>query len=203
MEACRHAGSRSRCSWCSGRSGWSGAADDPEEVDRHLEQVSRWFVSTEPGEALSHERAALAEQERDWRAARPSSRAGCRARGSRPTPRSRAPAAARTPTRSRPRRRGRRPCGGGGDPVRRPARGGGRRGLTAARHEAAEIRAALDAEVAREREERLAAVRAEAAELATRLRGEAESEAEAYAARRRREADRLVEAARRERGYGS
>src|SRR3954466_8139757 len=37
---------------------------DPEEVDRHLEQVSRWFVSTAPGEALSHERAALQERER-------------------------------------------------------------------------------------------------------------------------------------------
>src|SRR3954467_14822300 len=38
---------------------------DPEEVDRHLEQVSRWFVSTAPGEALSHERAALHERERE------------------------------------------------------------------------------------------------------------------------------------------
>jgi DivIVA domain-containing protein len=37
---------------------------DPEEVDRHLEQVSRWFVSTTVGEALSHERAALQERER-------------------------------------------------------------------------------------------------------------------------------------------
>src|ERR1700750_1840354 len=37
---------------------------DPEEVDRHLEQVSRWFVSTGPGEALSHERAALQDRER-------------------------------------------------------------------------------------------------------------------------------------------
>ena len=37
---------------------------DPEEVDRHLELVSRWFVSTPPGEALSHERAALQERER-------------------------------------------------------------------------------------------------------------------------------------------
>src|SRR3954470_4437389 len=37
---------------------------DPEEVDRHLEQVSRWFVSTPPGEALSHEHAALQECER-------------------------------------------------------------------------------------------------------------------------------------------
>ena len=37
---------------------------DPEEVDRHLERVSRWFVSTEAGEAFSHERAALQERER-------------------------------------------------------------------------------------------------------------------------------------------
>src|SRR3954451_3456248 len=36
----------------------------PEEVDRHLERVSRWFVSTPAGEALSHERAALQERER-------------------------------------------------------------------------------------------------------------------------------------------
>ena len=37
---------------------------DPGEVDRHLELVSRWFTSTQVGEALSHERAELHERER-------------------------------------------------------------------------------------------------------------------------------------------
>ena len=37
---------------------------DPVEVDRHLELVSRWFTSTEVGQALSRERAELRELER-------------------------------------------------------------------------------------------------------------------------------------------
>src|ERR1700742_4541274 len=37
---------------------------DPDEVDRHLELVSRWFTSTEIGQALAHERAALEQRER-------------------------------------------------------------------------------------------------------------------------------------------
>ena len=37
---------------------------DPAEVDRHLELVSRWFTSTEVGQALSRERAELRELER-------------------------------------------------------------------------------------------------------------------------------------------
>jgi DivIVA domain-containing protein len=37
---------------------------DPAEVDRHLELVSRWFTSTQVGQALSHERAELQERER-------------------------------------------------------------------------------------------------------------------------------------------
>ena len=36
---------------------------DPDEVDRHLELVSRWFASTEVGVALADERARLAERE--------------------------------------------------------------------------------------------------------------------------------------------
>ena len=37
---------------------------DPEEVDRHLELVSRWFTSTDIGQALAHERAELEQRER-------------------------------------------------------------------------------------------------------------------------------------------
>jgi DivIVA domain-containing protein len=36
---------------------------DPAEVDRHLENVSRWFTSTEVGEALAHERTHLEARE--------------------------------------------------------------------------------------------------------------------------------------------
>jgi DivIVA domain-containing protein len=36
---------------------------DPAEVDRHLENVSRWFTSTEVGETLARERAALEQRE--------------------------------------------------------------------------------------------------------------------------------------------
>ena len=32
---------------------------DPAEVDRHLENVSRWFTSTAVGEALAQERTRL------------------------------------------------------------------------------------------------------------------------------------------------
>src|SRR5919199_335735 len=41
---------------------------DPEEVDRHLQRVSRWFTSTEVGEALARERVELAEREEALRA---------------------------------------------------------------------------------------------------------------------------------------
>jgi DivIVA domain-containing protein len=37
---------------------------DPEEVDRHLERVSRWFTSTDIGQALTHERTQLLLRER-------------------------------------------------------------------------------------------------------------------------------------------
>src|SRR4051812_50125075 len=36
---------------------------DPEEVDRHLELVSRWFVSTDAGKAIAEERGRLKERE--------------------------------------------------------------------------------------------------------------------------------------------
>ena len=36
---------------------------DPEEVDRHLELVSRWFLSTDAGKAIAEERARLKERE--------------------------------------------------------------------------------------------------------------------------------------------
>src|SRR5690349_3109392 len=36
---------------------------DPAEVDRHLENVSRWFTSTEVGESLARERTALEQRE--------------------------------------------------------------------------------------------------------------------------------------------
>src|ERR671914_1723714 len=37
---------------------------DPDEVDRHLELVSRWFTSTDAGRAIAEERARLRERER-------------------------------------------------------------------------------------------------------------------------------------------
>ena len=37
---------------------------DPDEVDRHLELVSRWFTSTDAGQAFTHERAQLQRRER-------------------------------------------------------------------------------------------------------------------------------------------
>src|SRR5215217_3216701 len=37
---------------------------DPDEVDRHLELVSRWFTSTDAGRAFRHERTALQGRER-------------------------------------------------------------------------------------------------------------------------------------------
>jgi DivIVA domain-containing protein len=37
---------------------------DPDEVDRHLELVSRWFTSTDVGQAFTHERTQLQERER-------------------------------------------------------------------------------------------------------------------------------------------
>jgi DivIVA domain-containing protein len=36
---------------------------DPDEVDRHLELVSRWFTSTDAGRAIAEERARLRERE--------------------------------------------------------------------------------------------------------------------------------------------
>ena len=77
---------------------------DPEEVDRHREQVSRWFVSTPPGEALSHERAACRSANGRWHAAKPTQRAGLRARAW---------------------KRRRRSRGRGGGPMRTPGRAHG------------------------------------------------------------------------------
>ena len=37
---------------------------DPDEVDRHLELVSRWFTSTDAGQAFTHERTQLQARER-------------------------------------------------------------------------------------------------------------------------------------------
>src|SRR5215208_2948464 len=37
---------------------------DPDEVDRHLELVSRWFTSTDVGQAFTHERTQLQGRER-------------------------------------------------------------------------------------------------------------------------------------------
>jgi len=37
---------------------------DPEEVDRHLELVSRWFTTTDAAKALREERARIEERER-------------------------------------------------------------------------------------------------------------------------------------------
>ena len=37
---------------------------DPDEVDRHLELVSRWFTSTDAGQAFTHERTQLQGRER-------------------------------------------------------------------------------------------------------------------------------------------
>jgi DivIVA domain-containing protein len=35
---------------------------DPDEVDRHLELVSRWFTTTDAGRAIAEERARLRER---------------------------------------------------------------------------------------------------------------------------------------------
>src|SRR3954466_15689357 len=40
---------------------------DPAEVDRHLELVSQWFMSTDAGRALVEERDRLHEQEAEAR----------------------------------------------------------------------------------------------------------------------------------------
>jgi DivIVA domain-containing protein len=40
---------------------------DPDEVDRHLERVQRWFVSSEAGQAIEHGRTALAAMEAEAR----------------------------------------------------------------------------------------------------------------------------------------
>src|SRR3954452_13392317 len=36
---------------------------DPDEVDRHLELVSRWFTSTDVGQAITHERSRIEQRE--------------------------------------------------------------------------------------------------------------------------------------------
>ena len=57
---------------------------DPDEVDRHLELVSRWFTQTDAAKALREERARIEERER--------AAAGISARS--PAARSRVPSAA-------------------------------------------------------------------------------------------------------------
>ena len=167
---------------------------DPEEVDRHLELVSRWFTSTDAGKAIAEERARLKEREAE--AEHVVEGARIEAEATLEGARRRAEADTR-------------------EAERRLAEAGD--ALDAARIEAAAADAVREAQKQAERivadaraeaereletarragEQLLAAVRAEAAEAADRLRAEAEEELRAYVERRRREADRI---ARRERG---
>jgi DivIVA domain-containing protein len=153
---------------------------DPDEVDRHLELVSRWFASTPGGEAFAHERTRLAERSREVE--RELHGAQVEAEAILEGARRRADADARS-------------AAGLLDQARAEAEAERSRLLDAAREEAAAERARLVAEAAEER----ARLVAEAAEERARLLAAAEEEVREYVARRRREADRLVAAARRER----
>jgi DivIVA domain-containing protein len=140
---------------------------DPDEVDQHLERVSRWFTGTETGEAIAAERAALDLREqaiaaRELEAERVLSGARAEAEATLEGARRRADAEVRAAEADRER-------------IRADV-------LAAARGEAEVLAAQL---------------RAEAEALAAQQRAEADRELAAYVERRRREADRVVEAARR------
>jgi DivIVA domain-containing protein len=147
---------------------------DPDEVDRHLELVSRWFTSTEVGQALTRERSVLEQRERELE--RDLEGARLEADATLEGARRRAEADRAEAARIR----------------------------ADAERERAELPGRVRAELQDEREliirEALEEAEREAAEAAARARAAAEEELEAYVARRRREADRLVEAARREKG---
>ena len=189
---------------------------DPDEVDRHLELVSRWFTSTDAGQAFTHERAQLLGRERAVagmeadmvgviEGARLEAEAtldGARRRADADTQ-----AAERTLAEAHEQAAAIRSDAEAQraeilDQARTEAAAAGV--MRAAREHASTIVAEANAEAerihaeARSAGERLlAAARADAAEAAEALREQAKEQLQIYEDRRRREADRLAQSARR------
>jgi hypothetical protein len=160
---------------------------DPAEVDRHLELVSQWFLSTDVGRTFTHERTELQERERAIAAkeaeqARSIEGARLEAEATLEGARRRAEAEATAADERAAAIKAQ--ASAEAERILAEARSAAERELIAAR---------------RDREQRLAEVRVEAAELAERLREQADEQLRIYTDRRRREADRLAHAARRER----
>ena len=189
---------------------------DPDEVDRHLELVSRWFTSTDAGLAFTHERAqlqgrerAVASKEADMVRVIEGARleADATLDGARRRADADKQATERTLTDAQAQAAA----------IRSDAEAQRAEMLDQARTEAAAaevIRAArehastivaeanaeaerIHAEARSAGERLLAAAQAHAAEAAERLREQAEQQLQIYEDRRRREADRLAQSARR------
>ena len=189
---------------------------DPDEVDRHLELVSRWFTSTDAGQAFTHERTQLQGRERavasmEADIARVIEGARLEADATLDGARRRADADKQAAERTLAE------AHHDAAAIRSDAEAQRAEMLDHARTEAAAaevIRAArehastivaeanaeaerIHAEARSAGERLVAAARADAADAAERLREQAEEQLQIYEDRRRREADRLAQSARR------